>query len=235
MREDLCLCGRGLRVAEAPRATLQLPERHGAGTPPVGQEGTRVVNHQKQAFLHSLMLQVLTEALPGTGSPRAEDKAVSPALGEAQHRGDTAARCRRRRRGREKAIPEATRPHWASVPTAVDQGHPKLLASVLNSQVPGAPGLGGTVGAPAVWGCWGWDRPEASRPGGPRRRPGHTRLGLTLASAWVLTRARSWPLPRLGLLTVQRCQREYPKSKHSKGQEEATRLAKVASRLFQCH
>ena len=80
--EGLCLGWPvGLRAAEAPRVTLQLPECHGARTPPVGREGTWC--HKPIRSKHSLMLQVLTEALPGTGSLRAEDKAVSPALGEA--------------------------------------------------------------------------------------------------------------------------------------------------------
>lgn len=64
--------------------------------------------------------------------------------GRLQHRGDTAARCRRRRRGRERAIPEATRPHWASVPTAVDQFTPNSWLRCC--ELPGSWGSWGRVG-----------------------------------------------------------------------------------------
>lgn len=90
-------------------------------------------------------------------------------------------------------------------------------------------------GAPAVWGCWAGTGQRASPGQAPKKAAWpHSRLGLTSASAWVLTRARSWPLPRLGLLTVQLPER-ISQECIPRGKRKLPGLAKVASRLFQCH
>lgn len=128
--EGLCLGWPvGLRAAEAPRVTLQLPECHGARTPPVGREGTWC--HKPIRSKHSLMLQVFMETLPGAGTPRAEDEAVGPALREAPvWRGHSWA-VPDEMAGKTEGHPRGHKSPLGICPDCCGSGHPKLLASML--------------------------------------------------------------------------------------------------------
>lgn len=65
----------------------------------------------------------------------------------------------------------------------------------VNSQVPGAPGAGWDRRCTCGLGLLGLGQARGLQARRPRRRPGHTRLGLTLASAWVLTQSPELATP----------------------------------------